>query len=79
MRKSSHVLGITALLVGLFFFALSGTSNAEVEMTIATFHPRTGTADVEGLYHYKELVEKNSNGEIKIKVFYGGTLGGERE
>lgn len=78
MRKYSHVLGMTALLVGLFFFAASGTSHA-VEMTIATFHPRTGTADVEGLYHYKKLVEKRSNGEIKIKVFYGGTLGGERE
>ena len=48
-------------------------------MTIATFHPRTGTADVEGLYHYKDLVEKQTNGEIKIKVFYGKTLGGERE
>jgi len=48
-------------------------------MTIATFHPRTGTADVEGLYYYKELVEKRSNAEIKVKVFYGGTLGGERE
>ena len=78
MRKYSHVLGMAALLVGLFFFAASGTSHA-VEMTIATFHPRTGTADVEGLYHYKKLVEKRSNGEIKIKVFYGGTLGGERE
>jgi len=48
-------------------------------MTIATFHPRTGTADVEGLYHYKDLVEKQTNGEIKIKVFYGKSLGGERE
>lgn len=81
MRKTSHVfvVGMTAALVGLFFFATSGTSHAVVEMTIATFHPRTGTADVEGLYHYKDLVEKRSNGEIKIKVFYGGTLGGERE
>ena len=79
--KTSHVfvVGMTAALVGLFFFAASSTSHAAVEMTIATFHPRTGTADVEGLYHYKELVEKRSNGEIKIKVFYGGTLGGERE
>lgn len=51
----------------------------QIEMTIATFHPRTGTADVEGLYHYKELVEERSNGKIKVNVFYGGTLGGERE
>jgi len=54
-------------------------SQAATEMTIATFHPRTGTADVEGLYHFKDLVEKRSNGNIQVKVFYGGTLGGERE
>ena len=54
-------------------------SLAATEMTIATFHPRTGTADVEGLYHFKELVEKKSNGNIQVKVFFGGTLGGERE
>lgn len=55
------------------------TSEAAVEMTIATFHPRTGTADVEALFHFKELVETRSQGAIKVNVFYGGTLGGERE
>jgi len=64
---------------GLLLITPFNASQAATEMTIATFHPRTGTADVEGLYHFKELVEKRSNGEIKVKVFYGGTLGGERE
>lgn len=50
-----------------------------VEMTAATFHPRGGTADVESLFHFKELVEERSNGDIVVNVFYGGTLGGERE
>lgn len=72
-----------ALVVMLFFFLsigmLQAAGNSKVEMTIATFHPRTGTADVEGLYHFKELVEERSKGEIKVNVFYGGTLGGERE
>jgi tripartite ATP-independent transporter DctP family solute receptor len=68
------ILGLTG-----FLFIPSGALQAQVEMTIATFHPRTGTADVEGLFHYKDLVEKGSNGAIKVKVFYGGTLGGERE
>ena len=50
-----------------------------VEMTAATFHPRGGTADVESLFHFKELVEERSDGDIAVNVFYGGTLGGERE
>ena len=69
----------TILIAGMLLFTTPGPSLAKVEMTIATFHPRTGTADVEGLYHFKELVEKRSNGDIEVKVFFGGTLGGERE
>lgn len=76
-------VAMLAIVVTLFFFLsigmLQAAENSEVEMTIATFHPRTGTADVEGLYHFKELVEERSKGEIKVNVFYGGTLGGERE
>ena len=49
------------------------------EMIIATFHPRTGSEEVEGLYYFKDLLEKRTNGKIKVDVFYGGTLGGERE
>ena len=67
------------LLTGILLAATQSASQAEIEMTIATFHPRTGTADVEGLYHFKKLVEERSNGEIKVAVFFGGTLGGERE
>jgi tripartite ATP-independent transporter DctP family solute receptor len=59
--------------------ATSLPAQAAVEMTIATFHPRTRTADVEGLFHFKEVLEKSSNGGIKVNVFFGGTLGGERE
>ncbi|GAG68363.1 unnamed protein product [marine sediment metagenome] len=71
-----------ALVVTLFFCLsigiLQAAGNSKVEMTIATFHS-PGTADVGGLYHFKELVEERSKGEIKVNVFYGGTLGGERE
>lgn len=90
MRKTRKIkfstvskVAMLAIVVTLFFFLsigmLQAAENSEVEMTIATFHPRTGTADVEGLYHFKELVEERSKGEIKVNVFYGGTLGGERE
>ncbi len=81
MAKSPGIKFGVLLIVLSFsiFFGTLESSQAQIEMTIATFHPRTGTADVEGLFHYKELVEKGSNGAIKVKVFYGGTLGGERE
>ena len=70
---------LVVLLASILLAATQGASQAAIEMTIATFHPRTGTADVEGLYHFKKLVEERSNGEIKVAVFFGGTLGGERE
>jgi len=76
-RKIALSLIVSFFAVALLFSAIP--AGAVTEMTIATFHPRTGTADVEGLYYYKDLVEKQTNGEIKIKVFYGNTLGGERE
>lgn len=65
--------------LGAVAIGFAPTPASALDMTIATFHPRSGTADVESLFHYKELVEKASEGEIQVKVFYGGTLGGERE
>ena len=51
---------IFALVVTLFFCLsigiLQAAGNSKVEMTVATFHPRTKSADVEGFYHFKELV-----------------------
>ncbi len=40
---------------GLLLVVPDNSPQAATEMTIATFHPRTGTADVEGLYHFKDL------------------------
>ena len=75
-RRSLAVLYAVLLIGGL---VAVGVASAATEMTIATFHPRTRTADVEGLFHFKEVLEKSSNGAIKVNVFFGGTLGGERE
>lgn len=72
-----NVVVLSLALVGVLGMAVA--ASAAVEMTIATFHPRTRTADVEGLFHFKEVLEKTSNGAIKVNVFFGGTLGGERE
>lgn len=78
MSKKWMVGGALALILG-WGLVMSLPAQAAVEMTIATFHPRTGTADVEALFHFKEVLEKSSNGGIKVNVFFGGTLGGERE
>ena len=43
------VLSITIVFFGVLLLGNFDTANAAVEMTIATFRPRTGTADVEGL------------------------------
>jgi tripartite ATP-independent transporter DctP family solute receptor len=81
--KSIILLALLIILMGPCLMAggqqEAAAEEKAVEMTIATFHPRSGTADVEGLYHFKELVEAQSEGRIVVDVFYGGTLGGERE
>ncbi|MBZ0148027.1 MAG: TRAP transporter substrate-binding protein [Pseudorhodoplanes sp.] len=74
--RTSKSSTVGVMLLGL---ALTPAAHAQVEMTVATYHPRTATADVEGMVHYKKLVEERSNGAIKVNVFFGGTLGGERE
>jgi TRAP-type C4-dicarboxylate transport system substrate-binding protein len=78
LLKKNMFLSVSVFL-GLVLLLGTSPAGAAVEMTIATFHPRTGTADVEGLFHFKKIVEERSNGDIQIKVFFGGTLGGERE
>jgi TRAP-type transport system periplasmic protein len=74
--------GLFALALGAGLIVAAGAQQAvaqSLEMTVATFHPRGGAADVESLFHFKELVEERSGGDIAVNVFYGGTLGGERE
>ena len=74
--------GLAALALGAGLIVAASGQEAvaqSVEMTAATFHPRGGTADVESPFHFKELVEERSGGDIVVNVFYGGTLGGERE
>lgn len=48
----------------------------KIIMECGTFHP-PGTGDVEALHHFKAIVEKRSNLEIRVNVYYGKTLGGD--
>lgn len=62
--------------------ALPGTAFAQDSTTytlkLATVAP-TGTPWTEGLSSFKQQVEADSGGRIKVKVFAGGVLGDENE
>ncbi len=61
------------------FFLLPRASAEDVlTLKIATVAPE-GTPWSDGLAQFKAMVEKNSGGKIKVKVFFGGMLGDENE
>jgi tripartite ATP-independent transporter DctP family solute receptor len=49
-----------------------------VEMVVATFHNKKGTPSVDGLFKFQEIMKSRTD-KVKVEVFYGGTMGGERE
>lgn len=67
------------LAAGLIFGATPGVAAEYKAMTI-----RAATANPEGSLHtttinkFKEIVEKESNGKIKVQTFYGGSMGDEQ-
>ncbi len=50
----------------------------KIEMVVATFHSKKGTPSVDGLFKFKELLESRTD-KVGVSVFFGGTMGGERE
>lgn len=72
-------LSLAVALVAIFCLA-SGASAAEYKkMTIraATANP-LGSLHVTGIEKFKEVVEKESGGAIKVQTFYGGSMGDEQ-
>jgi tripartite ATP-independent transporter DctP family solute receptor len=73
--------GILLILASLcwVFLGLPGEAAEYKAMTI-----RAATANPEGSLHtttinkFKEIVEKESNGKIKVQTFYGGAMGDEQ-
>lgn len=67
-------------LLTLFFVTLSAPVWAAdpLVMKIATVAPE-GTPWSDGLKEFKNLVEKDSGGSLKVKLFLGGALGDENE
>lgn len=69
---------LTLIVASVFFAAVlgAGSASAETELKLATVAPK-GTPWADLLVQFKANVEKASKGEIKVKVFLGGTMGDE--
>jgi tripartite ATP-independent transporter DctP family solute receptor len=81
MKKNilSAFAGLLVLIsVGVFAEGQKESSVKPVEMAVATFHSKKGTPSVDGLFKFKELMESRTD-KVKVAVFFGGTMGGERE
>lgn len=71
---------VFALAMAIFGMGLTAAQAAEYKkMTIraATANP-TGSLHVTYIDKFKEIIEKESNGAIKVQTFYGGSLGDEQ-
>ncbi|MGI6084426.1 MAG: TRAP transporter substrate-binding protein [Acetivibrionales bacterium] len=49
-----------------------------IEMSVAAYVNK-GTPEVDGLEYLKKILEERSNGQFKVNVFFGGTVGGESD
>lgn len=73
------VVSLVLILIGHVAFSAEAREREErVVIRWATFQPR-GTILVDGVEMFKEVVERNSGGEIEVQIFPDGQLGGQRE
>lgn len=80
VKRSVVLTAISILASTVALAGLEGSSAGAqdpIEMKIATVAPG-GTPWEEQLRGFKEYVEKNTNGRVKVKMFMGGSLGGEK-
>ncbi len=80
LRSLRIPLALTALLAAVLFLPAHSTkaSDAEFVLKFVTVAP-DGTPWAEQLKDTKKRIEAESNGRIKMKLFLGGSLGGEVE
>ncbi|HEX6015839.1 MAG TPA: TRAP transporter substrate-binding protein, partial [Geminicoccaceae bacterium] len=79
MRRRVFALLASAVIPGLVLLGTAGGARAEIgEHTIkfATQNSK-GHPSVEGMEKFKELVEERSDGNITVRLFPGGVLGGD--
>ncbi|MCS6797155.1 MAG: TRAP transporter substrate-binding protein [Myxococcota bacterium] len=81
-RKLAWTVGLTAVSAAATVLALVGTrpdahAQDAIELKIATVAPE-GTPWEKQLRNFKRYVEEGSQGRVKVKMFMGGALGGEK-
>ena len=65
---------LVAFLVGFFLMALSTLATAETVLTYADHDPPSGLR-VDSVKMWFDLIEKETNGRVKVKPFFGGAMG----
>ena len=79
MVNRSHYDKIQILLtVVLLFFISCGDKNSGYVFKYSNEQPESAIRSQSMLY-FKERLEKDTNGKIKVELFFGGILGNERE
>ncbi len=67
-----------AALAGVALLALSGAAQAQTTLRSSDTHP-DGYPTVEAVKHMSALLEKRTNGRLKIQVFHSSQLGQEKD
>ena len=80
VRVLSLLLGIAFVVSGMSVCACPAAAQEEYTLQLAGAYPSTGeTPRALATEKIKELIEKKSNGKIKVQIYLDNQLGGDRE
>lgn len=78
MKRMSRAGAVVCALIFAVVCAMPGAVAAKtIELSFASFLPTTTFCAV-GMFHYKDEIEKRTNGKVQIKTYPGGTLLGAK-
>jgi tripartite ATP-independent transporter DctP family solute receptor len=77
-KKQSRVIGLILSLVLVLCLAGTGHAQKPIELAFA-LHTAPGGPDHAAVQKFKETVESQSKNRLKVNLFPGGQLGGERD
>ena len=78
MKTKLHLLACASIALSLFVGCSSKEGSDVIELSYANFPPPETFPCVQ-MEHWKEEVEKRTNGRVRIKTYPGGTLLGAKE
>lgn len=78
-RRAALLVGISVALSGVALLGVEAPAGAQdpIEMKIATVAPE-GTPWEKQLRKFRRYVQDNTGGRVRVKMFMGGSLGGEK-